>query len=300
MLNGRAAAFFALVMTAVLGIGMRPARAESVPLRPEHGAFVLPVVMNGRITRNFMIDSGASDVTISAEVLAALRNAGTVATTDYLDSQVYQLADGSKTRTQRVRIRSLRVGGVELHDVTVSVAPHADLLLLGQSFLGRLQSWSIDNQRHLFAINEMPTEHPATIAVVKHDAAPVPDDWSSLGQSEDGLQSLYISRSTIRVKDGIPIASFKTIFSPHTVRGVAQRNKWMSAIVSRYAFDCEQAISRIEEATEFYEDGTNYVVPTPNLRAGWSAVRPGTGFNDEMRVTCKLASARGTQSSKSP
>jgi hypothetical protein len=174
-------------------------------------------------------------------------------------------------------------------------------LLLGQSFLGRLQSWSIDNQRHLFAINETPPEHPAAIPVARHDTLVSPDDWSSIGQSQDGSQKLFINRSSVHVKDGIPSVSFKTIFSPHTVKGVAQRNKWMSAIISRYAFDCEQAISRIEGATEFYDDGTNFVVPATNLRGGWVAVRPGTGFNDEMAVACKLANARATkQQSTSP
>lgn len=291
----RAAAFFVLVMTALLGTGMRSVRAETVPLQREHGAFVLPVVINGRITRSFMIDSGASDVTISAEVLAALVRAGTIATTDFLESQVYQLADGSKTRTRRIRIRSLRVGGVELRDVIVSVAPHADLLLLGQSFLGRLQSWAIDNQRHLFAINEALTERPSAVPVAKHEAAAAVDDWTSIGQSKDGLQRLYVNRSSVRVKDGIRRAWFKTIFSPRTFKGVGQRNKWMSAITFRDAFDCEEATGRTEEATEYYDDDTKFALTAAELRAGWSSVRPGTRFNTEMGVTCKLAGARAPQ-----
>jgi clan AA aspartic protease (TIGR02281 family) len=288
--------------------------------------------MNGRITRNFMIDSGASDVTISADVLADLTRAGTIATTDFLSSQVYQLADGSKTRTQRVRIRSLRVGGVELKDVIVSVAPHADLLLLGQSFLGRLQSWAIDNQRHLFAINEAPNPSaalpvakreaapaalpvarreaapaalpvarreaaPSAVPVARGEPAPVADDWLSIAHSKDGLQTLYVNRSSVRVEDGIPRAWFKTIFSPRTVKGFGQRNKWMTAIISRDAFDCGRAAGRTEEATEYYDDGTNFPVPAADLRAGWSSVLPGTGLNYEMGVTCKLSSARRASSS---
>jgi clan AA aspartic protease (TIGR02281 family) len=315
-----APALFVLVIAALLGAGVRSVRAESVPLTREHGAFVLPVVMNGRITRNFMIDSGASDVTISADVLADLTRAGTIATTDFLSSQVYQLADGSKTRTQRVRIRSLRVGGVELKDVIVSVAPHADLLLLGQSFLGRLQSWAIDNQRHLFAINEAPNPSaalpvakreaapaalpvarreaaPSAVPVARREPAPVADDWLSIAHSKDGLQTLYVSRSSVLVEDGIPRAWFKTIFSPRTVKGFGQRNKWMRAIISRDAFDCGRAAGRTEEATEYYDDGTNFPVPAADLRAGWSSVLPGTGLNYEMGVTCKLSSARRASSS---
>jgi hypothetical protein len=242
-----------------------------------------------------MIDSGASDVTISAEVLAALARAGTIATTDYLGSQVYQLADGSKTRTQRLRIRSLRVGDVELRDVIVSVAPHADLLLLGQSFLGRLQSWAIDNQRHLFAINETLPAHPVAVPEAKPQAAAAVADWLSIGQSKDGLQRLYVNRSSVRVEDGIGRAWFKATFSPHTYKGVEQPRKWVSAIVFRDAFACEEATGRTEEATEYYDDATKFAVPPAELRSGWSSIRPGTRFNYEMGATCKLAGARGAQ-----
>jgi clan AA aspartic protease (TIGR02281 family) len=288
----RAAAVFVLVIAALVETGLRPVRAETVSLTRERGAFVLPVVINNRITRNFMIDSGASDVTISADVVAALSHAGTIATADFLDPQVYQLADGSKTRTQRIRIRSLRIGSVELRDVIVSVAPHAGLLLLGQSFLGRLQSWAIDNQRHLFVINEALADHPVAPAVARHEAAAAADDWLSIGHSKDGLQSLYFKRSSVVVKDGIPRAWFKTIYSPHTVKGIEQRDKWMTAVFSRDAFNCEEQTGRTEEVKEYYDDGTHYSVPAADLRAGWKSVRPGTGFNNEMGTMCRLAGVR--------
>jgi clan AA aspartic protease (TIGR02281 family) len=290
----RVTAVFVLVIAALIGTGSRLVRAETVSLKRERGAFVLPVVINDRITRNFMIDSGASDVTISADVVAALTRAGTIATTDFLDPQVYQLADGSKTRTERLRIRSLRIGSVELRDVIVSVAPHAGLLLLGQSFLGRLQSWAIDNQRHLFVINGALAEHsPVASSVVRHEAAAEADDWMSIGQSNDGLQRLYFNRSSVLVRDGIPRAWFKTIYSPHTVRGIEQRDKWMVAVLSRDAFNCEEQTGRTEEVKEYYDDGTHYAVPAADLRAGWRSVRPGTGFNNEMGIMCRLAGVRG-------
>ena len=50
-------------------------------------------------------------------------------------------------------IRSLRVGDKVLENVTGSVAPVAGGLLLGQSFLTRFKSWSIDNQRQALVLN---------------------------------------------------------------------------------------------------------------------------------------------------
>jgi predicted aspartyl protease len=44
------------------------------------------------------------------------------------------------------RIRTLRVGHVILHNVTAGMTDANGELLLGQSFLGRFSSWSIDNR----------------------------------------------------------------------------------------------------------------------------------------------------------
>ena len=135
--------------------------------------------------------------------------------------------------------------------------------------------------------------------VARGEPAPVADDWLSIAHSKDGLQTLYVNRSSVRVEDGIPRAWFKkTTFSPRTVKGFGQRNKWMTAIISRDAFDCGRAAGRTEEATEYYDDGTNFPVPAADLRAGWSSVLPGTGLPIyEMGVTCKLASTRRASTS---
>ena len=128
--------------------------SETIALKSEGGTFLVPVVINDQITLNFTLDSGAADVSIPADVFSTLVRTGTLQKADYLDTRVYELADGSKSRSQRFRIRSLRVGGVELRNVAASVAPAAGTLLLGQSFLERLGTWSIDNRRHLLVINE--------------------------------------------------------------------------------------------------------------------------------------------------
>jgi predicted aspartyl protease len=45
------------------------------------------------------------------------------------------------------------VGGKVLENVTGSVAPVRGGLLLGQSFLSRFKSWSIDNRRQILILN---------------------------------------------------------------------------------------------------------------------------------------------------
>lgn len=127
---------------------------ETVPLKSVHGTFVVPVLINGQITLDFTVDSGAADVSIPADVFSTLVRTGTIRTADYMDTREYELADGTKTRSRRFLIRSLRVGGVELQGVAASVAPTDGVLLLGESFLSRLGTWAIDNRRHLLVINQ--------------------------------------------------------------------------------------------------------------------------------------------------
>ena len=123
-----------------------------IPLENDHGTFVVPVVINGVITLKFTVDSGSADVSIPSDVVSTLVRTGTIADNDFLGKQTYVLADGSKIPSQTFRIRSLKVGDVVMEDVMGSVAPTSGSLLLGQSFLSRLKSWSMDNQRHALII----------------------------------------------------------------------------------------------------------------------------------------------------
>jgi hypothetical protein len=54
--------------------------------------------------------------------------------------------------SQRLRIRSLKVANKVVEDVLVSVAPVNGDILLGQSFLSKFKSRSVDNERHLLIL----------------------------------------------------------------------------------------------------------------------------------------------------
>jgi len=111
------------------------------------GTFVVPVQINGAMTLDFVIDSGAADVSVPADVVSTLRRAGTIEETDFIGQQTYVLADGSKSQSATFTIRSLRVGDMVLENVRGSVRIFSGSLLLGQSFLERFKSWSIDNTK---------------------------------------------------------------------------------------------------------------------------------------------------------
>ena len=125
---------------------------SSIPMKKEGGTYLVPVLINNAITLDFVVDSGASDVSIPADVVLTLIRAGTIQRTDFIGAQTYVLADGSKIESHSFRIRSLKVGDRILENVIGSVASTKGSLLLGQSFLGRFKSWSIDNSRHALVL----------------------------------------------------------------------------------------------------------------------------------------------------
>jgi len=130
----------------------RPA-VQVVSMEPHDGAFVVPVVLNDVMTVKFIVDSGSADVSIPEEVASSLMKSGTMTGADLLGSKTYMLADGSLVPSKIYRMASLRIGGMVMQNVTVRISAANSSLLLGQSFLSRLKSWSMDNSRKVMIIN---------------------------------------------------------------------------------------------------------------------------------------------------
>jgi aspartyl protease family protein len=116
------------------------------------GTVRVPVIINDTLRLGCVIDSGASDVVLPADVVMTLLRTGTLRDSDFLGKQISVLADGSKLPSPTFRIRSLRVGDKVLNNVIGSASPAAGEPLLGQSFLSRFKSWSIDNARDVLVL----------------------------------------------------------------------------------------------------------------------------------------------------
>ena len=137
--------------------------ATEVPLVQEGGVFTVPVRINGVITLKFIVDSGAADVQIPADVAMTLVRAETITQQDFLPGQTYRLADGSSLKSPRFIIRRLEIADHVVENVAASLGSAEGALLLGQSLLTRLPAWSVDNRRHvlILADADTPTLPPA-------------------------------------------------------------------------------------------------------------------------------------------
>jgi clan AA aspartic protease (TIGR02281 family) len=125
-----------------------------VPLKRDSGTFGVPVEINSSMTLDFVVDSGATDVAVPADVFMTLIRMGTIKESDITGEQTYVLADGSKAKSITFTIRSLKVGNMIIENVKSSVGTRDGMLLLGQSFLGRFKSWSVDNTRRELVLEE--------------------------------------------------------------------------------------------------------------------------------------------------
>lgn len=150
--------------------------AEEVALVPNGQLFEIPVQINGVITLPFIIDSGASDVQITADVFLTLTRTKTIVPADVVGERTYVLADGSEHKAPRFLIRELKVGDRVLRNVAASVGSPAGQLLLGQSFLSHFDSWTLDNKRHVLALVGKPagsSDETAPIASSPAQTSPI-------------------------------------------------------------------------------------------------------------------------------
>ena len=124
-----------------------PGKRTEVPLVKSGGIFTVPAIVNGIIPLSFMVDSGASDISIPADVVLTLIRTGTLTDSDFIGTTKYRLADGSIVPSTTFRLRTVKVGDRVMENVVAGMTGVEGSLLLGQSFLSRFQRWSINNAR---------------------------------------------------------------------------------------------------------------------------------------------------------
>ena len=100
------------------------------------GMYITDGTINGHSTK-MLIDTGATLIAINKPTAKRLG-------LDYLvDGQPTQVSTASGTeRAYYVQLRSVRIGGIEQYDVDAVVidSPYPEIVLLGNSFLGRLKT----------------------------------------------------------------------------------------------------------------------------------------------------------------
>ena len=117
-----------------------------IKLKDDNGIYKLPVKINNTVTLDFVLDLGASDVSLSPDIFSVLYKAGKIEESDFIGTQTYKFADGSTAKSNVVNLKSLQIGDIKLENVRASISNSINApLLFGQSALKQLGKYSIDN-----------------------------------------------------------------------------------------------------------------------------------------------------------
>ncbi len=133
-------------------IDLKSKTESKISLVEENGVKSLNATIGGKTLSKFILDSGAGECNISSDLEKKLIAYGIIKKTDYLDNGLYKLADGSIVENKRVKISKIKIGNKTISNIIVSIGPSSSPNLLGQSFLNKLDKWTIDNSKKLLII----------------------------------------------------------------------------------------------------------------------------------------------------
>lgn len=115
-----------------------------IKLQHQNGVYYIPVSIGG-IERNFVFDTGASEVLISTDLERQLIENGVIKKDNYLPFGLYQIADGSIVQCRRLILPKINIENIVVKNVHASVGVGSVPLLMGKSVLDKFKKWQIDN-----------------------------------------------------------------------------------------------------------------------------------------------------------
>ena len=142
-----------MALLVAIAASAAPATASEVALGESGGIYTVTGEINRSVALQFLVDPGSALVVIPRAALSRLVANGTVTEDDVVGISIAELADRSLYETARIRLRELRVGNEVARDVIAAVSPGLSHPLLGQTFLRRFASVTIDNQRRTLILS---------------------------------------------------------------------------------------------------------------------------------------------------
>ena len=117
---------------------------ERIKMTLDGGVYTIPCEVNG-LRMKFIFDTGASMVSISMTEARFMYKNGYIDDDDFTGTAKTRIANGDIEENMKLTLREVKVGSKTIHNVEALVSNSANApLLLGQSVLRQLGTWSID------------------------------------------------------------------------------------------------------------------------------------------------------------
>ncbi len=118
----------------------------SIPIKGLGDMHYINIEIAGE-TKSYLIDSGASYITITSSMENRMKELGVLRESDYRGQVELELADDSIVKLKKVIIPALKIGNQTITNVEAVISDNS--LLLGRSLINKFKSWNIDNSRNI-------------------------------------------------------------------------------------------------------------------------------------------------------
>jgi aspartyl protease family protein len=124
-----------------------------IKMKKDGNIYQIPINVNDVINTDFIIDTGASNISITPDLALLLIKSGTISSDDWLRDKYYKFADGSIAKSKTFKIKKIKIGSKYLNNVECSISNNiAAPLLLGQNVLKRFGKVTIDNEKQILLL----------------------------------------------------------------------------------------------------------------------------------------------------
>ncbi|MVM31117.1 hypothetical protein GO755_13835 [Spirosoma sp. HMF4905] len=120
-----------------------------VIMEKDKGVYKVPVIINGHPMK-FILDTGASLISISSTEAEFMMKQGTITEADIVGQSRFEDANGDLSPGDIIRLKSVQIGDRVLENVNANVVRSTKApLLLGQSALSKFGKISVDYRRNV-------------------------------------------------------------------------------------------------------------------------------------------------------
>ncbi len=117
---------------------------KEIKMNKVNGVYQIPCKVNG-IPMNFILDTGASDISISLTETEFLIKQGLLTEEDFVGKIEYQIADGSIKEGTIVILKTIEIDNIILTDLTATIVHEQNApLLFGQSAIKKLGPYRVN------------------------------------------------------------------------------------------------------------------------------------------------------------
>lgn len=124
-----------------------------VEMRKEGGVYLVPIVVNG-LNLDFIFDTGASSISISAAEATVMARQGKITDDDVVGQAQFSDANGDVSVGTVILLKTVKIGDITLENVEASVVDNIQApLLLGQTALAKFGKVTIDYNNNTIEFN---------------------------------------------------------------------------------------------------------------------------------------------------